>query len=134
MCEISTLLLSYVVSVKSKVEISQNFVAFSDYMIFTWCRLLRRGISIGCTFGLSHWSSDCLTNQHLVTFQYHLCNIPLKFLAISVHCHTETTNGSNQPQNKFSSCDFMIFFNELSAYWHHFRFRSLLAIHIQNLL
>ena len=34
-CEISTLLLSYVVSVKSKVEISQNFVAFSEYMNFT---------------------------------------------------------------------------------------------------
>ena len=34
-CEISTLLLSYVVLVKSKVEISQNFVAFSEYMNFT---------------------------------------------------------------------------------------------------
>ena len=34
-CEISTLLLSYVVPVKSKVEISQNFVAFSEYMNFT---------------------------------------------------------------------------------------------------
>ena len=35
-CEIPTLLyLSYVVSVKSKVEISQNFVAFSEYMNFT---------------------------------------------------------------------------------------------------
>ena len=31
-CEISTLLLSYVVPVKGKVEISQNFVAFSEYM------------------------------------------------------------------------------------------------------
>ena len=31
-CEISTLLLSYVVPVKSKVEISHNFVAFSEYM------------------------------------------------------------------------------------------------------
>ena len=30
----STLLLSYVVLVKSKVEISQNFVAFSEYMNF----------------------------------------------------------------------------------------------------
>ena len=29
-CEISTLILSYVVPVKSKVEISQNFVAFSE--------------------------------------------------------------------------------------------------------
>ena len=32
--EISTLLLSYVVPVKSNVEISQNFVAFSEYMNF----------------------------------------------------------------------------------------------------
>ena len=31
----STLLLSYVVQVKSEVEISQNFVAFSEYMNFT---------------------------------------------------------------------------------------------------
>ena len=34
--EISTLLLSGVVQVKSKVEISQNFVAFSEYMNFKW--------------------------------------------------------------------------------------------------
>ena len=33
-CEISTLLLSYVGPIKSKVEISQNFVAFSEYMNF----------------------------------------------------------------------------------------------------
>ena len=33
-CEISTLLLAYVVPVKSKVEISQNFVAISEYMNF----------------------------------------------------------------------------------------------------
>ena len=34
-CKISTLLLFYVVLVKSKVEIFQNFVAFSEYMNFT---------------------------------------------------------------------------------------------------
>ena len=34
-CEISTLLLSYVVPVKSKVEISKNFVAFSEHLNFT---------------------------------------------------------------------------------------------------
>ena len=34
-CEISTLLLSNVVPVKSKVEISQNFVAFSEHTNFT---------------------------------------------------------------------------------------------------
>ena len=34
-CEISTVDLSYVVLVKSTVEISQNFVAFSEYLNFT---------------------------------------------------------------------------------------------------
>ena len=33
-CEVFTLLLSYVVPVKSKVKISQNFAAFSEYMNF----------------------------------------------------------------------------------------------------
>ena len=36
-CKISTLLLSYVVLVKSKVEILQNFMAFSKYMNFNCC-------------------------------------------------------------------------------------------------
>ena len=35
-CEIFTLLLSYVVPVKSKVKISQNFVAISEYMNFIY--------------------------------------------------------------------------------------------------
>ena len=39
-CEISTLDSSYVVAVKSTVEISQNFVDFSGYMNFT-SRLIR---------------------------------------------------------------------------------------------
>ena len=34
-CEISTLLLTVCTVVKSKVEISRNFVAFSEYMNFT---------------------------------------------------------------------------------------------------
>ena len=33
-CEISTADLSYIVPVKSTLEISQNFVAFSEYMNF----------------------------------------------------------------------------------------------------
>ena len=35
-CETSILDLSYVVTVKSTAEISQNFVAFSEYMNFTY--------------------------------------------------------------------------------------------------
>ena len=42
-CEIFTLLLSYVVPVKS-IEISQNFVAFSEYMNFTE-KYLKTGIT-----------------------------------------------------------------------------------------
>ena len=41
-CEISTLLLSYVVPVKGKMEISQNIVAFSEYMYFKWKKKLER--------------------------------------------------------------------------------------------
>ena len=40
-CEIFTLLLSYVVPVKRKVKISQNFVAFSEYMNF---KLFSKGL------------------------------------------------------------------------------------------
>ena len=36
LCKIFTLLLSYLVPVKSKVKISQNFVAFSEYMNFNY--------------------------------------------------------------------------------------------------
>ena len=39
-CEISTVHLSYVVPVKSKVEIVQNFVTFSEYMNFNRIFLL----------------------------------------------------------------------------------------------
>ena len=35
-CKISTLDLSYVVTVKSKVEISQSFMTFSEYMNFKY--------------------------------------------------------------------------------------------------
>ena len=41
-CEISTVDLSYVVTVKSTVEISQNFVAFSEYMNFITSSKLSR--------------------------------------------------------------------------------------------
>ena len=39
-CKISNLLLSYVVPVKSKLKISQNVVAFSEYMNFNWLLFL----------------------------------------------------------------------------------------------
>jgi len=49
-CEISILLLSYVVPIKSKVEILQNFVAFSKYMNFI---ALSKGQLISeCTFAV----------------------------------------------------------------------------------
>ena len=41
-CEIFTLLLSYAVPVKSKVKISQNFVAIAEYMNFNVENLLNQ--------------------------------------------------------------------------------------------
>ena len=46
-CEISTVDLFYVVTVKSTVEISQNFVAFSEYMNFKIISLQFRGHLMG---------------------------------------------------------------------------------------
>ena len=48
---ISTLLLPYVVPVKSKVEILQNFVAFSEYVNFN-----SKVISYKCQQGVRRWS------------------------------------------------------------------------------
>ena len=68
-CEISTLLLSYVVPVKSKVEISQNFVAFSEYMnfIFHFLKMKKRCYNVmkkcagsGHSGFLEHKSYSCL--------------------------------------------------------------------------
>ena len=44
-CEIFTLFLSYVVPVKSKVKISQNFVAFLEYMNFKG-QLISKGLFV----------------------------------------------------------------------------------------
>ena len=49
-CEISTLLLSYVVPVKSKVEISQNFVSFSEHMNKIDLKITRHCASWGLSF------------------------------------------------------------------------------------
>ena len=38
-CEISTVDLSYIVTIKSKVEILQTFMAFSEYMNFNKLRI-----------------------------------------------------------------------------------------------
>ena len=49
-CEISTVDLSYVVPVKSTVEISQNFVAFSEYMNFSF--VINPKITVIFRFGI----------------------------------------------------------------------------------
>ena len=60
-CKISCLLLSYVVPVKSKVDISQNFVAFSEYMSFmkkvcalSFVFLLQRIMELAENLALDH--------------------------------------------------------------------------------
>ena len=51
-CKISILFLSYVVPVKSRVEISQNFVAFSEYRNFNFSRW------IDCVFICVFWKCN----------------------------------------------------------------------------
>ena len=53
-CEITTLDLSYVVWVKSTLEISQNFAAFSEYMNFT--------SNLYCAIPLPLWSETTTKN------------------------------------------------------------------------
>ena len=66
-CEVSTLLLSYVVPVKSKVEISQNFVAFLEqYSSFSgWC--------IGTPGNIKFYSGCCchILNSYLENISTH---------------------------------------------------------------
>ena len=52
-CKIFNLLLSYEVPVKSKVKISQNFVAFSEYMNFM------RETNLGSSDKHEHLSKSC---------------------------------------------------------------------------
>ena len=60
-CQISTLFLSYVVPVKSKVEISQNCVAFKEYMNFIYTKGALRGFFSKMTF-----SRKCLGSSTLL--------------------------------------------------------------------
>ena len=55
-CKISTLLLSYVVPVKSKVEISQNFVAFSEYMNLKSVKNKKETFSMTASMWVLEWS------------------------------------------------------------------------------
>ena len=74
--EISALLLSNVVPVKSKAEILQNFVAFSEYMNFhgqnyagdftKFCGLLRIHELYDCHI-LIHFHSPCNRLAHAVS-------------------------------------------------------------------
>ena len=72
-CEIFTLLLSYVVPIKSKVKIFQNFVAFSKYMKFMqpdkeinvleiFGRLGGSSIAVvgSCSCNITHNSHNCV--------------------------------------------------------------------------
>ena len=82
-CEISTLLLSYVVPVKSKVEISQNFVAFSEYMNFKKTRKNNRKISyLSVTFA-QHSQIHSAKQQQQINFG----NTLICILFFRLHSH-----------------------------------------------
>ena len=67
-CEISSLLLSNVVPVKSKVDISQNFVAISEYMNFNWL-----GLIVLWVIMIFDGRSDAFTNVNVLCLMAQLC-------------------------------------------------------------
>ena len=80
-CKISTLDLSYVVTVKSTVEISQNFVAFSEYMNFKigccWMKeedIPRLHLHISERAVANHNSYDLISGKNVLgTNTYKVC-------------------------------------------------------------
>ena len=61
-CEISTVHLSYILTVKNRVEILQNFVAFTEYMNLntTICRSAQRALKSRSTMVILEKSSVSL--------------------------------------------------------------------------
>ena len=70
-CEISTLDLSNVVMIKSKVEVSQNFVAFSEYMN---CKALKM-----CSDYLTYVFKSWWFQKNPNWFQWFFYNQKIKF-------------------------------------------------------
>ena len=66
-CEIFTLLLSYIVPVKSKVKISQNSVAFSEYMNFI-CTKYFKSLN-HCEFWIGVLPQILLLHRTVVVFE-----------------------------------------------------------------
>ena len=98
--EIFTLLLSYVVPVKSKVKISQNFVAFSEYMnfniqqLFYWpikwqlCVCLWMiNIYIWCTYWCKTWEK--IITRSCALFDLFCCQLPVNLCYVD--CKKQTT-------------------------------------------
>ena len=65
-CEISTVDLSYVVPIKSMVEISQNFVAFSEYMNFIALQTFVNSIPTYCTDDIVKNTGETREDQNSV--------------------------------------------------------------------
>ena len=84
-CEIFSLLLSYVVPVKSKMKISQNFVAFSEYLNFNYLHDFKKSnvrtyVSFLFVLIAGFLGKDILKNR----VSLHLNNLPLGFVCFFI--------------------------------------------------
>ena len=97
-CEISTLLLTTVHTVKSKVEILQNFVAFSEYMNFK-TYLVWFGFSLRNYQELEFWHPIIITFKIIALLffsakcNFNFSNIIFKF----IHSQKKTWFSKNMP-------------------------------------
>ena len=67
-CEIFTLLLSYIVPVKSKAKILQNFVAFSEYMNFNTQDKHFSFFESPCQIGLNSGTANLYVQRTLIIY------------------------------------------------------------------
>ena len=104
-CKIFTLLLFYVVPVKSKAKISQNFVTFSKYMNFIfrpWKRIevlqlkfcnwrcsIEYWCHRWCCFGAQWYTYSATHTQHIGQFFFKNLSRNLSFSKIPGHCSQE---------------------------------------------
>ena len=104
-CEILTLLLSYLVPVKSKVNILQNFVAFSEYMNFIIlvliCRILPDQPKSPNLWNVASILVCCI---FVSTYECKIFGIQLPFLSGEAYNHLSFADFQKGPKCTLKSC------------------------------
>ena len=83
-CKIFTLLLSYIVPVKSKVKISQNFVAFSEYMNFKYATQI---LFLTYLYTTDSWHNHPMLNSYVGVALMRCLSCQNKYVTLTEKLH-----------------------------------------------